>query len=54
MQLNSQKVKNLKFWELLGRKTDMQENADISILVPTVDKKLVTPHTEFKPLYGIV
>ena len=23
-----------------------RKNADISILVPTVDKKLVTPHTE--------
>ena len=39
--------KKSKILGIVGKKDGYAtKNADISILVPTVDKKLVTPHTE--------
>ena len=41
------KSKKSKILGIVGKKDGYaRKNADISILVPTVDKKLVTPHTE--------
>ena len=41
------KKKNSKVLGIVGKKDGYtRKNADISILIPNVDKKLITPHTE--------
>ena len=41
------KKKNSKVLGIIGKKDGYtRKNADISILIPNVDKKLITPHTE--------